>query len=104
MNSKITPQNSRNGSTGEAALSRRQKPKLAAARALALGPSLAAGAKETEKMGDYYKAKNGRINQSVIYWCFKPIPVPELAAYAARMGMKSVELVTPEFWPMLKEH
>jgi hydroxypyruvate isomerase len=50
-----------------------------------------------------YKAKNGRINQSVIHWCFKPMPVEELATHAARMGMKSVELVGPEYWPALKK-
>src|SRR5207248_7825907 len=50
-----------------------------------------------------YKAKNGRINQSVIHWCFKPMAVEELAEHAARMGLKSVELVTPEYWPALKK-
>src|SRR6476660_5609831 len=50
-----------------------------------------------------YKAKNGRINQSVIHWCFKPMSVEELAAHAARMGLKSVELVGPEYWPALKK-
>lgn len=50
-----------------------------------------------------YKAKNGRINQSVIHWCFKPMPVEELAEHAARMGLKSVELVGPEYWPALKK-
>jgi hydroxypyruvate isomerase len=50
-----------------------------------------------------YKAKNGRINQSVIHWCFKPMGVEELATHAARMGLKSVELVGPEYWPMLKK-
>ena len=29
--------------------------------------------------------------------------VQDLAINAAKMGMKSVELVTPEFWPALKE-
>jgi hydroxypyruvate isomerase len=50
-----------------------------------------------------YVAKNGRIQQSVIHWCFKPMPVEELANHAARMGMKSVELVAPESWPTLKK-
>ena len=50
-----------------------------------------------------YKAAGGRIRQSVIYWCFKPMSVEELARGAARMGMKSVELVAPEYWPMLKK-
>src|SRR5690242_16212090 len=50
-----------------------------------------------------YTAKNGRIQQSVIHWCFKPMPVEELANHAARMGLKSVELVAPENWPILKK-
>src|SRR5258705_9048866 len=50
-----------------------------------------------------YTARNGRIQQSVIHWCFKPMPVEELAAHAARMGLKSVELVAPEYWPALKK-
>jgi hydroxypyruvate isomerase len=50
-----------------------------------------------------YKATRGRINQSVIHWCFKPMTPEELAKHAARMGLKSVELVQPEYWPMLKD-
>jgi hydroxypyruvate isomerase len=50
-----------------------------------------------------YRAKSNRINQSVILWCFKPMPVEELARHAAQMGIKSVELVQPEYWPMLKK-
>src|SRR6266699_1671380 len=72
--------------------------------ALALGaaaglPSITR-AKESEEP---YRAKNNRINQSVIFWCFRPMPVEELAAHAARMGIKSVELVGPEHWPLLKK-
>jgi len=51
----------------------------------------------------FYKAKGNRINQSVVLWCFKPMPVEELAKNAVQMGIKSVELVTPEHWPMLKK-
>lgn len=50
-----------------------------------------------------YKITNGRINQSVIYWCFKPMTPEELAAASVKLGLKSVELVTPEYWPMLKK-
>lgn len=50
-----------------------------------------------------YKISKGRIKQSVIWWCFKPMTPEELAGHAARMGMKSVELVQPEFWPVLKK-
>lgn len=48
--------------------------------------------------------KKGRINQSVVPWCFKPMPAPELIVHAARLGLKSVELVGTEHWPLLKEH
>lgn len=33
----------------------------------------------------------------------KPLSVPEIAKAAAAMGLKSVELVGPEHWPLLKE-
>lgn len=47
--------------------------------------------------------KNGRIKQSVVPWCFNPITVPELAQHAAALGLVSVELCDPKFWPQLKE-
>jgi hydroxypyruvate isomerase len=47
--------------------------------------------------------KNGRIRQSVIPWCFNPMPVPELARHAASLGLQSVELCDPKHWPLLKE-
>lgn len=53
--------------------------------------------------GDFYVVKNGRINQSVVTWNFKPLTVPELARWSTKFGVKSVELVGPEHWPMLKE-
>jgi hydroxypyruvate isomerase len=61
------------------------------------------GLGQAEEGESFYRAKNGRINQSVIHWCFKPMPVEELAAHSARMGLKSVELVGPEYWPALKK-
>ncbi|MBI2827027.1 MAG: TIM barrel protein [Planctomycetia bacterium] len=51
-----------------------------------------------------WKVKQGRINQSVVHWCFEPMPVEELAQAAAAMGLKSLELVGPEHWPILKKH
>jgi len=53
---------------------------------------------------------NGRIKQSVCDWCFvgdcsvKPMTLDELCCYAAAMGIKSVELVKPEDWHILKKH
>jgi len=85
-------------------LTRRKAIKRIGAGAAIVGAfgGLARTAQAKEK-AELYKAKSARINQSVIYWCFKPMPVDELANHAADMGMKSVELVTPEFWPTLKK-
>ena len=47
--------------------------------------------------------KNSRIHQSVVPWCFNPMPVDELAKHAAALGLKSVELCDPKHWPMLRE-
>jgi len=59
--------------------------------------------KTSASQENLYRAKSNHINQSVIYWCFKPMPVEELANHAAAMGIKSLELVPPENWPMLKK-
>ena len=50
-----------------------------------------------------YRIQHGRLRQSVVAWCFNPMPVPELAQHAAAMGLKSVELCDPKFWPDLKK-
>jgi len=71
----------------------------AALGAVSTLPKLTASASQE----NLYRAKSNRINQSVIYWCFKPMPVEELANHAAAMGIKSLELVPPENWPMLKK-
>ena len=54
--------------------------------------------------GDASSVQHGRIRQSVVHWCFKPWSVEETAVHAARLKMKSVELVGPEHWPTLKKH
>lgn len=51
-----------------------------------------------------WKIKNGRIKQSVVHWCFNPMPVEDLARASAGMGLSSVELVGPEHWPTLKKY
>jgi len=53
---------------------------------------------------------NDRINQSVCDWCFvndcssKPMSLEELCRVSAAMGIKSVELVKPEDWHILKKY
>ncbi|MGC8742477.1 MAG: hydroxypyruvate isomerase family protein [Verrucomicrobiia bacterium] len=52
---------------------------------------------------EFYKIQKGRINQSVVHWCYSPMTVEELARVALKMGIKSVELVGTEHWKTLKE-
>jgi len=48
--------------------------------------------------------KNGRINQSVCRWCYSRLSLDELCAAAAKMGLKSVELLNPPELPIVKKH
>ena len=82
--------------------SRRDALKQLSAGALLLGAGLR-GTAHAKDEPEFYKVRNGRIRQSVVLWCFKPMPVEELATHAARMGLQSVELTPPESWPMLKK-
>jgi hydroxypyruvate isomerase len=81
-------------------ISRRAALKTIAASGLAVGLSSRVDAQSTSVP---YRVKHGRIQQSVVPWCFNPMPVPELARHAAAMGLKSVELCAPEHWPLLKQ-
>ena len=52
----------------------------------------------------------GRIKQSVCYWCYSDylqkakMDLDQFAAACAKMGLRSIELTTPEQWPTLKKH
>jgi len=52
----------------------------------------------------------GRINQSVCLWCYRRYlkqsgtSLDEFAAACAEMGLKSIELTTPDQWPTLKKY
>lgn len=52
----------------------------------------------------------GRINQSVCLWCYNGymkksgMDLDQFAAFSAKLGLKSIELVGPDQWPTLKKH
>ncbi|MCI0498643.1 MAG: TIM barrel protein [Planctomycetales bacterium] len=46
----------------------------------------------------------GRIRQSVCKWCYGSIPLETFAAYCAKIGIQSIELLEPADWPTLKKH
>lgn len=49
-------------------------------------------------------ALKGNINHSVCKWCYGKIPLEEFAKDCKTIGIKSIELLGPEDWPILKKH
>jgi len=77
-------------------------------RALAGGGAILAGwpASQVARAAEL----KGRIKQSVCLWCYRGfmkrsrMDLDQFAAACAKMGLKSIELTTPDQWPTLKKH
>ena len=69
-----------------------------AAGLTAIGSRSAVAADEQE-----YKIKNGRIRQSIVPWCFRPMGIPQLVEIAKAQGYESIELVPAKEWSFIKE-
>ena len=50
------------------------------------------------------KAAQGRLNQSVCKWCYRDMTLDELAKASAKMGIRSIELLTEDEWPTLEKY
>ena len=46
---------------------------------------------------------NKRIHQSVMGWCFNPMPVPDLIGHCAAIGLEAIEGINPKFYPDAKK-
>jgi hydroxypyruvate isomerase len=57
----------------------------------------------TRAHADEAAQPKGNIKQSVCRWCYGDIPLEKLAAEAKRIGYQSIELVTPEEFPIVKQ-
>lgn len=72
-------------------LTRRAILKASVVGAAAVGvPAFAAGLEATAT------ARKGRVYQSVCQWCYPHIPVDQLAEYAAKIGLRGVDLLQPD--------
>jgi len=74
---------------------------------LGVGAALLAGAAargQAQPTDKAMKTRSGRVNHSVCQWCYNKIPLEELCAAAAGMGLKSVELLQPQDFPTVKKH
>lgn len=72
--------------------------KMAGAAAIVGAPALHLGSLDAP-----LKLK-GNINHSVCKWCYGDFTVAELAKEAVKMGIKSIEIVGPDDYPVLKEY
>ncbi|UCD51981.1 MAG: TIM barrel protein [Phycisphaerales bacterium] len=71
--------------------------------AAAGGSALGAGGRAGESAPNV--VTKGRLKQSIAYWCFGEYWDLEKTCRIARdLGCKSVELVEPEHWPLLKKY
>lgn len=75
----------------------------AAGATMAAVPLASSRAAAAEDDADW-KVAHDRIHQSVVHWCFQPMEVETLARGASALGLKSVELVDPQDWPILKQY
>ena len=57
-----------------------------------------------EQVSSERAVKNGRIKQSIVYWCFEPHwDFPQAIKVAKQLGCLSIELMAPKFFPLLKQ-
>jgi len=49
-------------------------------------------------------AAKGRLNQSVCKWCYRDMSLDELARQSARMGIRAIDLLTEDQWPVLEKY
>lgn len=68
----------------------------------------AAGVAAAPASADPPAARNGRIRQSLVYWCFaargEKWDAERVCAVATQLGVPSVEVIGPEHWPVLVKH
>jgi hydroxypyruvate isomerase len=46
----------------------------------------------------------GNINHSVCYWCYNSIPLETFLQNLQSLGIKAIDLVGPDEWPLLKKY
>ena len=89
-------------------VSRRVAVASAAAASVALISPLMAKSLEKPSQGDVssppavpsdFKITKKRIRQSVMGWCFNPMPVLELIQHCVDVGVEAIEGIDPKFYP-----
>lgn len=87
-------------------LNRRQWISTASAVAVAGGAiamDQGQAAEDANDSVDDFRITKGRIRQSIMGWCFKPMPVEELAKHCHDIGLVAMEGVSPQYYPMIRK-
>ena len=71
------------------------------AGALGLATTVTAHAHADAKVDSDFIITKGRIRQSVMGWCFKPMPALELAKHCKAIGLEAMEGVSKEDYPAI---
>lgn len=82
-------------------LSRRQLIATAAVSAAAITNAKSEVA-EPEK-DSLFKVKKGRIRQSIMGWCFNPMPTVELAKHCKEIGLVAMEGISDKHYPAVRD-
>jgi hydroxypyruvate isomerase len=73
----------------------------------AAGHALAAAPKSKDAKGAVPKkgkvVKNGRLKQSVSYWCYGKIPLPEFSKAVKEMGLPAIDLLRESEWQTVQD-
>ena len=51
-----------------------------------------------------YRIVNGRAKQSVMAWCFNPMPMEQFIPACGKMGLVAMEGIDPKHYPLMKQH
>ena len=85
-------------------LSRRDALKTLAGAGAAVALSARLHAADTAPASTPMSPSTPTIRQSVCQWCFKKIPLDELARSAKAVGLESIELLGPSDWEVVRRH
>jgi hydroxypyruvate isomerase len=69
-----------------------------------LGAGVLGALAAPQLLADAAKAAKGPLKQSICRWCYGRIPLDKLAAAAVEMGYKSIELIGPDEFKVIKPH
>jgi len=72
--------------------------------AMASTAQAASPSSETKLPPEEFKASGKNVKQSVMAWCFDPMPMETLIPACAKMGLVAMEGLDAKWYPLMKEH